>query len=115
MNDLIQRLTQTTQFHENADVTTKEVVGELEKQQAEIEELRAKILAIACVQVDREEVLKAQAVKDAADAGRYRWLRDCKIHEHINNNVYDCVTQALDRDCLSLDEAIDKAMKESQA
>ena len=64
---------------------------------------------------EREEARAAleTALRDVVqDAARYRWLRDCNIQDHIHDNVYDCVTQALDRGCISLDEAIDAAAKE---
>ena len=100
MSDLIQRLTQTNQFHENADVTTKEVVDTLEKQQAEIESLRSQV---------RIEQLYVQDL--AADAGRYRWLRENHAwwllkHFPANKPYLDAVEV--------IDAAIDNAMKESQ-
>ena len=85
-------------------------VAERDAAQAEIEELRAKILAMACVQVDREEALKAQAAKDAADAGRYRWMTEYLVITHTDwdDKIVSCLKQA------ELDTAIDQAMKESQ-
>ena len=65
---------------------------------------------------DMRDDSKARAALETAlrdvvqDAARYRWLRDCNIQDHIHDNVYDCVTQALDRGCISLDEAIDAAI-----
>ena len=106
MTDLIQRLTQTKQFHENADVATKEVVDALEAAQAEIESLRSQV---------RIEQLYVQDL--AADAERYRGLRIALI-----NSDYEFTARAAelipDKDVAltsdMVDAAFDAAMKESQ-
>ena len=66
MNSLIQRLRNL--YVQNGTNYVQAAADALEKQQAEIEELRAKILAMACVQVDREEALEAECAKWKAKA-----------------------------------------------
>ena len=109
MNDLIQRLREG-EFEMNPLLLMDEAADALEKQQAEIERLKGAHLhrdqmkalddaAFIAIVVELE-TLKAQAAKDAADAGRYRFLE------------YQCNTGEY-RGIISRN-AIDAAMKESQ-
>lgn len=127
MTDLIQRLRgvgHDYDFHDNALIY--EAADALEKHQNEatawevtVDNLKAEI-----------ETLKAQAAKDAADAGRYRWLREASgatpcyaptatlqngagwevRYEIFGDRFKPCFTYRQ----LDLDSAIDTAMKESQ-
>ena len=112
MNDLIQRLRNPL-----SSVPKKECADALEKQQAEIEDWKEdqkENLRNQCDLQAEINTLKAQAANDAADAadaGRYRWLRENHAwwllkHFPANKPYLDAVEV--------IDAAIDNAMKESQ-
>jgi multidrug efflux pump subunit AcrA (membrane-fusion protein) len=123
MTDLIQRLRDYSRG--DTDAMLDEAADALEAAKAEVERLNNKYEALrgvmrtyeqqqlAMAQADDEVIaaLKAQAAKDTADAGRYRWLREYKLahNGHCQSMVGPILWSK------SLDEAVDIAMKESQA
>ena len=111
MSDLIQRLTQTNQFHENADVTTKEVVDALAKQEDEIERHLMEVDASRDRIEDLEEELtklKAQSTKDAAELEELK-IQGAKLSEAVYLLSGGNVTLIKERDSLKAQAAKDAA------
>ena len=114
MQDLIQQLRNLYVQHGTNYV--QQAADELEKHQDEIERLADELNAMKewkDSMRDKMEALKAQAAKDAADAGRYRWLTEDHADAEMRDRVEDMGIRLRWIGKGAADAAIDSSMKES--
>jgi ABC-type phosphate transport system auxiliary subunit len=115
---LIERLKQTNQFHDNADVSTQEVVAAIQTLQAENERLKATIERNTehyCAVVANKSALQAErdalAAKLAtleADAERLDWL-DSQCEAYGFQDLHEGNRWTIDGPFANLRIAIDAA------